>query len=112
MLALHITTHTVSNTKQTAVEQSGGAGPTMGGAIVGMRVGIFGTGYAGLVTAVGLAEGGQTVTGIHKEPEIVARLSVRFGEDTAGLPAQSNLNCPPSLEKKQNRRLSSGLGIH
>ena len=55
MLALHTTTYTVSNTKQTAVEQSGGAGPTMGGAIVGMRVGIFGTGYAGLVTGHGEA---------------------------------------------------------
>src|SRR2546428_8277884 len=47
----------------------------MGGAIVGMRVGIFGTGYAGLVTAVGLAEGGHTVTAIDKNPDIVARLS-------------------------------------
>src|SRR3989475_2506710 len=75
MLALHITTHTVSNTKQTAVEQSGGAGPTMGGAIVGMRLGIFGTGYAGLVTAVGLAEVGHTVTAIDKDPDIVPRFA-------------------------------------
>src|SRR5437899_8208440 len=75
MLALHITTYPVSNTKQTAVEQSGGAGPTIGGATVGMRVGIFGTGYAGLVTAVGLADVGHTVTATDKDPDIVARLS-------------------------------------
>src|SRR2546426_8915276 len=47
----------------------------MGGAVVGMRVGIFGTGYAGLVTAVGLAEVGHTITAIDKDPDIVARLS-------------------------------------
>src|SRR3989449_9553740 len=40
-----------------------------------MRVGIFGTGYAGLVTAVGLAEVGHTITAIDKDPDIVARLS-------------------------------------
>src|SRR5438309_3325127 len=40
-----------------------------------MRLGIFGTGYAGLVTAVGLAEVGHTVTAIDKDPDIVARLS-------------------------------------
>src|SRR5881296_2239205 len=40
-----------------------------------MRLGIFGTGYAGLVTAVGLAEVGHTVTAIDKVPDIVARLS-------------------------------------
>src|SRR5881628_1089665 len=40
-----------------------------------MRVGIFGTGSAGLVTAVGLAEVGHTVTAIDKDPDIVARLS-------------------------------------
>src|SRR5207247_7036404 len=40
-----------------------------------MRLGIFGTGYAGLVTAVGLAEVGPTVTAIDKDPDIVARLS-------------------------------------
>ena len=42
---------------------------------MGMRVGIFGTGYAGLVTAVGLAEVGHTVTATDKDPDIVARLS-------------------------------------
>ncbi|TMH26208.1 MAG: UDP-glucose/GDP-mannose dehydrogenase family protein, partial [Betaproteobacteria bacterium] len=40
-----------------------------------MRLGIFGTGYAGLVTAVGLAEVGHAVTAIDKDPDIVARLS-------------------------------------
>src|SRR3989475_7656772 len=40
-----------------------------------MRLGIFGTGYAGLVTAVGLAEVGHTVTAIDKDPDIVARFS-------------------------------------
>src|SRR5213083_1860841 len=40
-----------------------------------MRLGIFGTGYAGLVTAVGLAEVGHSVTAIDKDPDIVARLS-------------------------------------
>ena len=40
-----------------------------------MRVGIFGTGYAGLATAVGLAEVGHTVTATDKDPDIVARLS-------------------------------------
>src|SRR5947199_7648740 len=40
-----------------------------------MRLGIFGTGYAGLVTAVGLAEVGHTVTAIDKDPDVVARLS-------------------------------------
>src|SRR5205823_4203312 len=45
------------------------------GATVGMRVGIFGTGYAGLVTAVGLADVGHTVTATDKDPDIVARLS-------------------------------------
>ena len=40
-----------------------------------MRLGVFGTGYAGLVTAVGLAELGHAVTAIDKDPDIVARLS-------------------------------------
>src|SRR5438132_1234865 len=40
-----------------------------------MRLGFFGTGYAGLVTSVGLAEVGHTVTAIDKDPDIVARLS-------------------------------------
>ena len=42
---------------------------------MGMRLGIFGTGYAGLVTSVGLAEVGHTVTAIDKDPDSVARLS-------------------------------------
>src|SRR5438094_2770254 len=40
-----------------------------------MRLGIFGTGYAGLVTSVCLAELGQTVTAVDKDPDIVATLS-------------------------------------
>jgi len=40
-----------------------------------MTLGVFGTGYAGLVTSVGLAEVGHTVTAIDKDPDIVARLS-------------------------------------
>jgi len=40
-----------------------------------MRLGVFGTGYAGLVTSVGLAQLGHTVTAIDKDPDIVARLS-------------------------------------
>ena len=42
---------------------------------MGMRVGIFGTDYAGLVTAVGLADVGHTITATDKDPDIVARLS-------------------------------------
>src|SRR5438552_7835821 len=41
-----------------------------------MRVGIFGTGYAGLVTAVGLAEVGHTVTATDKDPDIAAAWTV------------------------------------
>src|SRR5438552_887468 len=40
-----------------------------------MRLGIFGTGYAGLVTSVGLAQLGHTVTAIDKNPDIIARLA-------------------------------------
>ena len=40
-----------------------------------MRLGLFGTGYAGLVTSVCLAQLGHTVTAIDKNPDIVARLS-------------------------------------
>src|SRR3989449_5170053 len=40
-----------------------------------MRLGIFGTGYAGLVTSVGFAQLGHTVTAIDKNPDIIARLS-------------------------------------
>ena len=42
---------------------------------VGTSLGIFGTGYAGLVTSVCFAELGHTVTAIDKDPDIVARLS-------------------------------------
>src|SRR3989454_4164979 len=40
-----------------------------------MRLGIFGTGYAGLVTSVCLAQLGHTVKAMDKNPDIVARLS-------------------------------------
>ena len=40
-----------------------------------MRIGIFGTGYAGLVTSVCLAQLGHSVTAIDKDAEIVAALS-------------------------------------
>src|SRR5947199_199578 len=40
-----------------------------------MRLGIFGTGYAGLVSSVGLAQLGHTVTAIDKNPDIIPRLS-------------------------------------
>ena len=42
---------------------------------MGTRLGVFGTGYAGLVTAVCFAELGHTVTAIDKDPDVVARLS-------------------------------------
>jgi len=42
---------------------------------LGTRLGVFGTGYAGLVTAVCFAELGHTVTAIDKDPDVVARLS-------------------------------------
>ena len=42
---------------------------------MGMSLGIFGTGYAGLVTSVCLAQLGHTVTAIDKDPDIVASLS-------------------------------------
>src|SRR5437899_2240846 len=40
-----------------------------------MSLGIFGTGYAGLVTSVCLAQLGHTVRAIDKDPDIVASLS-------------------------------------
>jgi UDPglucose 6-dehydrogenase len=42
---------------------------------LGHRLGVFGTGYAGLVTSVCFAELGHTVTAIDKDPDVVARLS-------------------------------------
>ena len=42
---------------------------------VAMRLGIFGTGYAGLVTSVCLAQLGHTVTAMDTDAGIVARLS-------------------------------------
>ena len=40
-----------------------------------MRLGLFGTGYAGLVTSVCLAHLGHSVTAVDKDPTIVAALS-------------------------------------
>src|SRR5207302_6581450 len=48
---------------------------TSGRTTLGTRLGIFGTGYAGLVTSVCFAELGHTVTAIDKDPDVVARLS-------------------------------------
>ena len=42
---------------------------------MGTSLGIFGTGYAGLVTSVCFAELGHAVTATDKDPDIVARLS-------------------------------------
>src|SRR2546429_2394765 len=56
---------------------------------VGMRVGIFGAGYAGLVTAACLAEMGHTVTAAEKDAEAVARLSA--GEPTIHEPGLREL---------------------
>jgi UDPglucose 6-dehydrogenase len=41
---------------------------------VEMKLGIFGTGYVGLVTAVCFAELGHTVVAVDKDPRVVARL--------------------------------------
>src|SRR2546429_1650835 len=48
---------------------------TSGSTTLGTRLGVFGTGYAGLVTAVCFAELGHTGTAIDKDPDVVARLS-------------------------------------
>src|SRR5437870_4406359 len=40
-----------------------------------MRLGIFGTGYAGLITSVCLAELGHTVTAVDKDPDLVSSLA-------------------------------------
>lgn len=40
-----------------------------------MKLGIFGTGYVGLVTSVCFAELGHSVVAVDKDPEVVARLS-------------------------------------
>ena len=44
------------------------------------RIAVIGTGYVGLIQAVGLADFGNYVTGVDLRPEIVARLSA--GEPT------------------------------
>lgn len=40
-----------------------------------MRIGIFGTGYVGLVSAVCFAELGHEVVGVDKDPQVVGRLA-------------------------------------
>ena len=42
---------------------------------MGLKIGIFGTGYAGVVTSVCLAQLGHVVTAIDKDPDIVASLA-------------------------------------
>ena len=56
---------------------------------VGRRVGVFGAGYAGLVTAACLAEMGHTVTAAEKDAGAVARLSA--GEPTIHEPGLREL---------------------
>src|SRR5437762_11363585 len=48
---------------------------TSGRTTLGTRLGVFGTGYAGLVTSVCFAELGHSVTATDKDPDVVARLS-------------------------------------
>ena len=54
-----------------------------------LKLGIFGTGYAGLVTSVCLAQLGHVVTAIDKDPEIVASLA--DGRPTIHEPGLSEL---------------------
>ncbi len=62
-----------------------------------MKVGVFGTGYVGLVTAVCFAELGHTVTAVDKDEEVIAKV-------TAGIPQFSE----PGLEELLTRNLASG----
>jgi UDPglucose 6-dehydrogenase len=41
---------------------------------MGKKIAVIGTGYVGLVTAVGLADFGNTVVGVDRDPGVVARL--------------------------------------
>src|SRR5207248_4925207 len=63
-------THTAASPLSLSEQRSRDGSPAMG-----MRIGIFGTGYAGLVTSVCLAQLGHSVTAIDKDAEIVAALS-------------------------------------
>lgn len=62
-----------------------------------MRLGIFGTGYVGLVTAVCFAELGHTVTAVDKDEKVIARL-------TAGQPTVYE----PGLRELLDRNLTQG----
>src|SRR3989442_67754 len=62
-----------------------------------MRLGIFGTGYAGLVTAVGLPEGGPPGTAIDQNPHIL-------GPPSDGTPTIHE----PGLEELLAANLDSG----
>lgn len=54
-----------------------------------MKLGVFGTGYVGLVTAVCFAELGHFVTAIDKDPRVIARLA--DGEPTVYEPGLQQL---------------------
>src|SRR5206468_3629908 len=76
-----------------------------------MRLGVFGTGYAGLVTSVCLAELGHTVTAVDKDPDIVATLSQ--GQSTIhepGLPELlvNNIKAGRSEERRVGKEGRSG----
>jgi UDPglucose 6-dehydrogenase len=62
-----------------------------------MRIGIFGTGYVGLVSAVCFAKLGHSVVAVDKDPDIVARLA-------GGMPTFYE----PGLEELLNANLAAG----
>jgi UDPglucose 6-dehydrogenase len=62
-----------------------------------VKVGVFGTGYVGLVTAVCFAELGHTVTAVDKDEEVIAKVA-------AGIPPFSE----PGLEELLTRNLARG----
>ena len=62
-----------------------------------MRLGIFGTGYVGLVSAVCFADLGHYVIGVEKDPDVVARL-------TDGIPTIYE----PGLQERLEAGLAAG----
>jgi len=79
-----------------------------------MRLGIFGTGYAGLVTAVGLAEVGHTVTAIDKDPDIYlvnpgTAFHVGYTDRYENLAVAPG--SPPSLFRSRSPDLSVGRQV-